>query len=252
MSAKPNWAEAVWQRLTRRRALVILVLTSALALFLAWLPPSARSALAHNLLTDRTLVVLLLVFSLLALSLLWSAGQRLDAWIFLSFNILGHHSPWLDRGMWLATQIGNMGTAMAGAAVMFFLGYRRLSVEMVLGLLTLWLAVELVKALTDRARPFILLTNARVIGWREPGLSFPSGHTAQTFFLMSLFVSHFQPGFWGAAVLYLVAVLVGFTRVYVGVHYPRDVLAGAILGLVWALLILLVSAHMQPPPMPLS
>jgi membrane-associated phospholipid phosphatase len=106
-----------------------------------------------------------------------------------------------------------------------------------LGTLTLWLWVELSKAFTDRARPFNLLRETRVIGRREPGLSFPSGHTAQTFFIVSLCISHFHLSLGIAPGMYGIAALVAFTRIYVGAHYPRDVIAGAILGLVWGILI---------------
>jgi len=43
--------------------------------------------------------------------------------------------------------------------------------------------------------------------------------------------------------LYTIALLVGITRMYVGAHYPRDVLAGAILGIVWGLLGVLVNGY---------
>jgi membrane-associated phospholipid phosphatase len=43
--------------------------------------------------------------------------------------------------------------------------------------------------------------------------------------------------------LYGIAVLVGLTRIYVGVHYPRDVLGGARLGPVWGILAALVYAY---------
>lgn len=236
-------AEAVRLRQSRHRAFAILSLAAGLVLFILWLPPEARAALLTNLLTNRTLVGLLLFFGLLALSLLWSQGQRLDAWMFLAFNLRGRRPAWMDRAMWVVTQLGNMAAAFAAAAIFFFNGNRRLAAEIVLGLLTLWLAVELIKALTDRARPFIALANARVIGWREPGLSFPSGHTAQVFFLLALLAKHFQPGLWGTLALLATAVAVGITRLYVGAHYPRDVIAGAVLGWVWGLLILLVSEH---------
>ena len=46
-----------------------------------------------------------------------------------------------------------------------------------------------------------------------------------------------------AAGLYAVAALVGFTRVYVGAHYPRDVIAGMVLGSVWGILANLVDPY---------
>jgi membrane-associated phospholipid phosphatase len=176
-------------------------------------------------------------------SLVWSAGQRLDTWIFLFFNLRGYHRKWLDRVMWLATQVGNMLTAFLLAGLFFVLNTRRLAVEVILGTLTLWLLVETLKALTDRARPFLDLEKTRVIGWRERGRSFPSGHTAQTFFLMTVLSHRFQLGMEGTVALYAVAVLVGFTRMYVGAHYPRDVIGGAVLGSVWGILATFVDPY---------
>ena len=47
---------------------------------------------------------------------------------------------------------------------------------------------------------------------------------------------YFDAGVWAVCLLYAIALLVGVTRMYVGAHYPRDVLAGAILGSAWGLL----------------
>src|SRR5205823_10769049 len=113
-----------------------------------------------------------------------------------------------------------------------------------LGSLSLWLVVTIIKAFTDRARPFNLLRDTRVIGWRAQGLSFPSGHTAQTFYTVTLAVSQFKLHFAIAAVLYGVAIVVGLSRVYLGMHYPRDVIAGAILALVWSILGVIVAPYL--------
>ena len=234
-------AHTTWgQRLLRRRKIgrgaVVLGLLAGLGLYLAWLSPFARSALIVGLIAHQLLIVLLLGFSLIALSLLWSVGQRFDVWVFTALNLRGYHSRWMDGAMWLTTQIGNAGFATLLAVGAYALGNRQLAIGLALGTLTLWLLVELIKALTDRARPFNLLRETRVIGWREPGLSFPSGHTAQTFFIVALCISHFQLSLGIATGLYGIAALVAFTRIYVGAHYPRDVIAGAILGLVWGIL----------------
>jgi membrane-associated phospholipid phosphatase len=185
---------------------------------------------------------LLPIFALLTISLIWSAGQRLDVWVFTLFNMHGY-PKWLDRFMWLATQLGNMLTAFFAALVFFLLGYHGLAVVIVLGTLMLWLLVETIKGLADRDRPFLSLEKTRVVGWREKGDSFPSGHTTQIFFLMTLFIHHFQPGAIETASLYAVAALVGFTRIYVGAHYPRDVIAGVVLGSVWGILAALVDSY---------
>ncbi len=242
--AHTTWGQRLLRRRTAWRVGIVLGLLSGLGLFLLWLGPFARDALGISLVANQFLIALLFGFSLIALSLLWSAGQRLDMWVFTTLNLRGYHSRWMDRAMWLTTQSGSMGFAGLLAVGAYALGSRRFPIDLTLGTLTLWLLVELIKALTDRARPFNLLRETRVIGWREPGLSFPSGHTAQTFFAVTLCLSQFQWPLWTAAGLYSIAALVAFTRIYVGAHYPCDVIAGAILGSVWGILGVLAAPYL--------
>jgi membrane-associated phospholipid phosphatase len=159
-------------------------------------------------------------------------------------NMNAYPAKGMDRLMWASTQIGNVGFALAVAVITYVLGERRFAIGFALGSLTLLLLVTIIKAITDRARPFNLMLEARVVGWREAGLSFPSGHTTQTFFMMTLAALHFQLPLAMAAVLYGVAALVGITRVYLGVHYPRDVMAGAILGIIWGTVVMLVAPYL--------
>ena len=241
--ARTAGGERVLRRRTVWRATSVSSLLVGLVLLLVWLGPQARSALIVSLIANQPLIVLLLGFGLIALSLLWSVGQRLDAWVFTALNLRGYHSLWMDRAMWLTTQLGSMGLAAVLAAGAYVLGNRPYAIDLTLGTLTLWLVVEVVKALTDRARPFNLLRETRVIGWRAPGLSFPSGHTSQTFFVVALSISHFDLPVGIAVGLYGIAALVAFTRVYVGAHYPRDAVAGAILGSVWGILSVLIAPY---------
>jgi membrane-associated phospholipid phosphatase len=224
-----------WVR--RNRPLAWLVgLTAGLVLFLAWLPSTVRIYFWQRLQAHPVLASMILGFSLLALSLLWSAGQRVDAWAFLFFNLRGRHPRWLDVLMGGLTQIGN-GLFIAALAAIFFLAGDHLSAYgLILGALTLWLVVELVKLLVRRRRPFIRLAQARIVGRRAIGRSFPSGHTSQAFFMATLLAGYFHAGVWLVCLLYAIALVVGITRMYVGAHYPRDVLAGAILGSAWGLL----------------
>lgn len=239
--ARPTQVQRLYRKRTIWRVTIVLGLLVGLGLLLAWLPPLSRRALFIGLVANQLLIALLFGFSLIALSLLWSVGQRFDVWVFAALNLRGYHSRWVDRAMWLTTQIGNAGFAALLAVGTYAWGDWRFAIELTLGTLTLWLSVELIKVFTDRARPFNLLRETRVIGWREPGLSFPSGHTAQTFFVAALTISHFQLPLGIAMALYGIAALVAFTRIYVGAHYPRDVIAGAILGLVWGILSVLIA-----------
>ena len=242
--ATPNWLRVADYLVSHQRSILVLVLAVALVLFLAWLPNDTRLALLIGLLSQRILVGLLLFFSLLTLSLLWSAGQRIDDKVFLYFNQHQMRRVWLDWFMWGATQIGNGVVGLGLAGILFLLRQRRLAIELVLGILSLWLVVEIIKALTDRARPYLAIAETQIVGWRERGKSFPSGHTSQTFFMMSLLIHHFQPNPLVGLLLYAVAILVGFTRLYVGVHFPRDVVGGAILGSVWGILAALLDSYL--------
>lgn len=229
----PSHEASFWS--AKRRPVFLAILLIGLVLFLIWLPGEARAALWTALSAQRGLFVLLFLFALVTLSLIWSVGQRVDTRVFLLFNLRGY-PKWLDRFMGLATQLGNMLAALIVAFLLFMLNYRRLAIVIIFGTLTLWLLVEIIKALSDRDRPFLTLEKTRIIGWREKGDSFPSGHTTQIFFLATLFIYYFQLGMGGSIALYAVAALVGFTRIYVGAHYPRDVIAGMVLGSVWGIL----------------
>jgi undecaprenyl-diphosphatase len=65
---------------------------------------------------------------------------------------------------------------------------------------------------------------------RDP--SFPSGHTATSFAAATVLTS-FAPR--AAPLWFLLALAIGFSRIYVGVHYPLDIVGGAVLGVVVAI-----------------
>lgn len=232
--------------MVRNRLFRITVFLSGIVIALALLPDAFLDPVSAAFRAQPWLLGLLFAFFILAISLFWSTGHAFDRVTFLLINQRGQRPRWLDYFMWGVTQIGNGLTALFLAVVFFLLGFRVLAVVIILGMLSLLLVTETLKALTEQKRPFIQNLEARIVGLKARGLSFPSGHTAQTFFLMSLLVEFFRLSFIGTLLLYILASLVGLTRMYVGAHYPRDVLAGALLGLVWGILTGMISIEMQP------
>jgi membrane-associated phospholipid phosphatase len=227
-----------------RRPVFLITTLVGLVVVVLFIPPLIWRGLWEAIISQSELVTLIALFCLIALSLVWSAGEQMDAWIFRAFNLHGFRPKWLDLVMWAATQLGNMVTALVLACVLFILDFHREGIEVLLGVFTLWVVVEAIKALTGRARPFLALEGARVVGWKEPGRSFPSGHTSQTFFLTVLMISRFQPPVGAVVVIYLLAILVGITRIYVGAHYPRDVIGGMVLGSIWGIMMSLIDPYL--------
>jgi undecaprenyl-diphosphatase len=78
-----------------------------------------------------------------------------------------------------------------------------------------------------RHRPFAVVDGANALIVPSDKFSLPSGHTAAAF-VMATLVLGFFPAFAGIA--YVWALLIGISRIVLGVHYPSDILAGALLG----------------------
>ena len=91
----------------------------------------------------------------------------------------------------------------------------------------------ILKNLIKRDRPAVKIDFYKA--WIQPSdkFSFPSGHTAAAF-LFACLVANFYPAF--SAFCFVWAILIGASRVLLGVHYPTDTLAGASLGSACALL----------------
>jgi undecaprenyl-diphosphatase len=150
-----------------------------------------------------------------------------------------HHTPWLDAVMYAASVTGRAGAVwLAVGLVAMRLRRPRLAGQfwqLVLAIfLTLGFVDLVLKPTIGRSRPFDAIEDVRVVGARPASLSFPSGHAASAFagaFVTTMMV---RRGRW---VLWALAVLIASSRIYIGVHYPIDVIAGAFVGLAVAVLV---------------
>lgn len=161
--------------------------------------------------------------------------SRLDARLYLAVNRLPH-PPAADRVANFVTVVtvsGWVWMGLVGVAALFRVrGSRRALSELIpVVACATWLVEFPVKALFRRRRPFVDVVRALVVG-KEPGSSsFPSGHTAASFATALVLSAHWRRL---TPLFYLLATGVGFSRVYVGAHYPGDVTSGALLGTAFA------------------
>ncbi len=126
--------------------------------------------------------------------------------------------------LWLTLKAGRRGRLLAAGAIL-------------LVLLT-DAGAQLAKNLIQRPRPCHTLEAVHLLLACTSSSSFPSNHAANIFALVTLFVYTYRYLLLPA---YTLAVLVGYSRIYVGVHYPLDVLAGAMWGSLLAALMIVGS-----------
>lgn len=104
------------------------------------------------------------------------------------------------------------------------------------------LIVLILKNIVHEPRPFMSLENVRVLIPESDPNSFPSGHSSSTWAVVSIFLFNMEKlvkkhYLIVDIVLVIFAITILFSRVYCGVHYPGDVLAGALIGIFGAFLV---------------
>lgn len=104
--------------------------------------------------------------------------------------------------------------------------------EAMAALLLSHLIVQVFKRFVRRRRPYLNYSNVNTFTriWKD--YSFPSGHTAAAFSLATIFVRTIPPV---AFICFILAFLVGISRIYIGMHYPSDVIIGALIGTIFAI-----------------
>jgi undecaprenyl-diphosphatase len=142
--------------------------------------------------------------------------------------------PFLDEAMPYLTRVRNWYVLLGAlwVALMLWGGRRGRTVALLL-IPAIALVDQLndhgLKPLVGRVRPCHGLPDVRLLISGSKSASFPSSHAWNIFTAATIF-SHFYNRAVGI-VCFVVAALVAFSRIYVGVHYPLDVLAGALLGI---------------------
>lgn len=146
-------------------------------------------------------------------------------------------SPWLDSFMLGLTKLVGKNAEiwlLIGILLLCFKRTRRTGIAVILAFLTAFLFGNLLlKNLAARPRPCMIDKTVELLIPAPGSYSFPSGHTLLAFAgATALFLREKRAG---TAAL-LLAALIGFSRLYLFVHFPTDVLGGMVLGILFGIL----------------
>ena len=157
------------------------------------------------------------------------------------FRLINHLPSQLEVPLIAIMQAGSLGAVAASAAVALAARRPRLARDLAVSGIAAWLLAKVAKDFVSRARPGVLLNDVILRHANDGGFGFPSGHAAVAAALATA-AGPFLPRRARHAT-WLVVGLVCVARIYVGVHFPADVIGGAALGwMIGATLHLIVGA----------
>lgn len=147
--------------------------------------------------------------------------------IFIKINNLAGHYVWLDRlAIFFAVYSGYI---LIAVLIYLWFVYRRsrrfIIASLIATIISRGVLTTVIRFFYHHPRPFDVMSVHQLIS--ESGWSFPSGHAAFFFALsVPIFWYNKKLGF----VFFATSVFMGLARIYAGVHWPVDVVGGAILG----------------------
>ena len=148
-------------------------------------------------------------------------------------NLIQHlRTPFLDEAMRFVTSLGNFSIAWVMLSLVLILipKTRKIGlVVMVAVILDSVLCNVILKNILVRPRPCDVNTAINLLIPRPSGYSFPSGHTSAAFAAVAALYFSGERKIWKAALA--LSILIAFSRMYLYVHYPTDVLGGILVGI---------------------
>ncbi len=144
------------------------------------------------------------------------------------------HTALMNKVMPVITSLGSGGLVWVIITILLLISnkYKKVGMIMALSLILVTILGEgIIKHVVQRTRPCVDVPTMKMLVKIPKSYSFPSGHTAASFAAAGVLMINLKK--YGLYAL-LLASLIAFSRLYLFVHYPSDVLVGAILGLACA------------------
>lgn len=141
-------------------------------------------------------------------------------------------NKYLDAFMYRATNLGGAAFIIIFTIFLIVFGnasWRVVGIEALLALGISQFIVVSLKMLLNRERPYKILEHLHTFGIELRDYSFPSGHTTASFSLATTIALN-VPRL--SLLVFFLAMIIGLSRIYLGVHYPTDVLAGVMVGII--------------------
>lgn len=142
------------------------------------------------------------------------------------------HNPLLNHLMIAITDLGNGGILwiIIGVIMLIIPKTRKQGLLLLIALAVNGLLCDLViKSLISRPRPCDINPSVHLLIRRPFGSSFPSGHTAAAFTAVTVFYMMKEKKIF--VISLIISLLIGFSRMYLYVHFPTDVLGGMLIGI---------------------
>lgn len=149
----------------------------------------------------------------------------------------------LDKIMPFITSLGNLGLVWIVISLALLLSKRYRIVGLLcisVLILNALLGEGILKNLIQRQRPFSSMPKVSLLIDKPTSFSFPSGHTSSSFAVVGIIWSQLKKY---RIYVILLACLIAFSRLYLFVHYPSDIIGGIVQGLVCAKIVLKVYIH---------
>lgn len=155
-------------------------------------------------------------------------------------------SPWLTPIMQFITSLGDHGI-LAITTCLALVAYKETRHIGTLSALSLAINVILtnviLKNIFARIRPYEVIKELTLLTGVPHDFSFPSGHTSSSFAVAGILFLYCPPKIGIPALI--IAALIGFSRLYVGIHYPSDVVIGMLVGILCSYLVYKIDGHQR-------